>query len=31
MIALAAEKGLVAEDDQNTLLKWSQDPAGWGR
>jgi orotate phosphoribosyltransferase len=31
MISLAVEKGLIAEDDQNTLLKWSQDPAGWGR
>jgi orotate phosphoribosyltransferase len=31
MISLAVEKGLIAEEDQNTLLKWSQDPAGWGR
>ncbi|MEY2812613.1 MAG: hypothetical protein RLZZ390_463 [Bacteroidota bacterium] len=31
MISLAVEKGLIAEHDQNTLLKWSQDPAGWGR
>ncbi len=31
MISLAVEKGLIAEDDQNNLLKWSQDPAGWGR
>jgi orotate phosphoribosyltransferase len=31
MISLAVEKGLVAEEDQNTLLKWSQDPSGWGR
>jgi orotate phosphoribosyltransferase len=31
LISLAVEKGLVALEDQNTLLKWSQDPAGWGR
>jgi orotate phosphoribosyltransferase len=31
MISLAVEKGLIAEEDQNTLLKWSQDPSGWGR
>lgn len=31
MISLAVEKGLIAEEDQNTLLKWSQDPATWGR
>ena len=31
LISLAVEKGLVELEDQNTLLKWSQDPAGWGR
>ena len=31
LIELAVEKGLVAQEDQNTLLKWSQDPAGWSR
>ena len=31
LIELAVEKGLVAQEDQNTLLKWSQDPAVWGR
>ena len=31
LISLAVEKGLVEHEDQNTLLKWSQDPAGWGR
>jgi orotate phosphoribosyltransferase len=31
LISLAVEKGLVALEDQNTLLKWSQDPAGWDR
>jgi hypothetical protein len=31
MISLEVEKVMIAEEDQNTLLKWSQDPAGWGR
>ena len=31
LIELAVEKGLVAQEDQNTLLKWSQDPSVWGR
>ncbi|MEY4628945.1 MAG: hypothetical protein RLZZ595_1271 [Bacteroidota bacterium] len=31
LIELAVEKGLVAQEDQNTLLNWSQDPSVWGR
>jgi orotate phosphoribosyltransferase len=29
LIPLAAEKGLVSPADQETLLHWSADPAGW--
>ena len=29
LIDLAVEKGIVTSDQQNTLLKWSEDPANW--
>jgi orotate phosphoribosyltransferase len=29
IIALAIEKNIVAENDQNTLLNWRADPANW--
>jgi orotate phosphoribosyltransferase len=29
IIALAVEKNIVAENDQNTLLNWRADPANW--
>jgi orotate phosphoribosyltransferase len=29
LIELAIEKGIVAEDSQQVLLKWSTDPANW--
>ena len=29
LISLALEKGLVSPQDQEVLLKWSADPAGW--
>lgn len=29
LIELAANKGIVQAGDQNTLLKWSQDPGNW--
>lgn len=29
LIALAVEKGLVSADQQDTLLKWREDPAKW--
>lgn len=30
LIALAQEKGIVAADQLDVLLKWQSDPAGWG-
>ncbi len=30
LIELAKEKGIVAEDQLDILLKWQKDPAGWG-
>src|ERR1700761_3052179 len=29
LISLALEKGLVTKEEQEVLLKWSADPAGW--
>jgi orotate phosphoribosyltransferase len=29
LIALAIEQGQITENDQNTLLNWRKDPAGW--
>ena len=29
LIALAVEKGMVSQDEYNTLLNWRIDPAGW--
>ena len=31
LIELAIEKGLVKQEDQNTLLNWSNNPAEWGK
>ena len=31
LIALAIENGTVSQGEQNTLLNWRNDPAGWGR
>ena len=31
LISLALEKGIVSAEQQNGLLKWRSDPAGWGR
>lgn len=31
LIELALEKGLIAADDQHTLLNWRQNPSEWGR
>ncbi|HVZ57569.1 MAG TPA: orotate phosphoribosyltransferase [Chitinophagaceae bacterium] len=31
LIQLAREKGLVAGEEEAVLLKWRNDPAGWGR
>lgn len=31
LIALALKKGLVRPDQEEILLKWRQDPAGWNR
>jgi hypothetical protein len=31
MVDLAVERGLIHPDDQNTLLKWRENPAEWGR
>jgi len=30
LIDLAASKGVISGDDQQILLKWRDDPAGWG-
>ncbi len=29
LITLAVEKGIIAQEEQNTLLNWSADPANW--
>ena len=29
LIALALEKGIVSSQEENTLLNWRKDPAGW--
>ncbi len=29
LISLALEKGIIADDEQNTLLNWRADPANW--
>lgn len=29
LISLAVEQGIVGADDENTLLNWRKDPAGW--
>ncbi len=29
LIGLALDKGIVAENEENTLLKWREDPANW--
>ncbi|MEY4336661.1 MAG: hypothetical protein RLZZ45_1580 [Bacteroidota bacterium] len=31
LIEMAIEKGLVKQEDQNTLLNWSNNPAEWGK
>jgi orotate phosphoribosyltransferase len=31
LIELAIEKGLVKQEDQNTLLNWRNNPAEWGK
>lgn len=31
LIELALEKGLVKQEDQNTLLNWRNNPAEWGK
>jgi len=31
LIELAIEKGLVGQEDQQTLLNWSADPSNWGQ
>jgi orotate phosphoribosyltransferase len=31
MVELAAERGLIEAEDQNTLLNWRDNPATWGR
>jgi len=31
LIKLAVEKGIIEEEDQNTLLKWRENPSIWGK
>jgi orotate phosphoribosyltransferase len=31
LIGLAIEKGIVSPDEQETLMKWREDPAAWGK
>jgi len=30
LIQLAIEKGIIAENDKDLLMKWNKDPAAWG-
>jgi orotate phosphoribosyltransferase len=31
LIKLAVEKGIIEEEDQNTLLNWRENPSIWGK
>lgn len=31
LIGLAIEKGIIQQEDQNTLLNWSKNPSEWGK